>query len=381
MVPLRVPVCGAILEAGLAVTRDQGSLADLVGPGSGTGGPGDFPVSRATRPPGANAFPAAKAAPPAAGTWFRSPGPRPSRWRRASSAWAPACRSALEGRFHSAAGSLLSAAPALKSPPSAGDLSRWYWGLKLDCPLLEGKACSVYPNRPLACREYFVTGAADQCSQVDSSPSALPVRQSIAHALCLAAAAVEGTPPESLMLPLAPAMGAATPIATKPHLSRQTSGRGPRNGGSFPLCPWPPSTSPMYDDRATWPRFPREMSMAEPVSSLPTRGFGRPELRRTGIFLLALVLTFVLWYFLLPCIQSLVLPTSPWRRDRPLGHPSHLRFSLWGLRNPLRRVRAARPPAVLEAMARRGQGRGAASSIRFAGGPSRDSVCSRRVSP
>lgn len=38
-----------------------------------------------------------------------------------------------------------------------------YLGLRIDCPFLQDEACTIYANRPLACREYMVTTPADNC--------------------------------------------------------------------------------------------------------------------------------------------------------------------------------------------------------------------------
>ncbi|MBI3260714.1 MAG: YkgJ family cysteine cluster protein [Ignavibacteriae bacterium] len=44
------------------------------------------------------------------------------------------------------------------------DLDEKYFNLKIPCPFLEKETCSIYHNRPLACREYLVTSSADNCS-------------------------------------------------------------------------------------------------------------------------------------------------------------------------------------------------------------------------
>ncbi|MFI5380384.1 MAG: YkgJ family cysteine cluster protein [Tepidisphaerales bacterium] len=38
-----------------------------------------------------------------------------------------------------------------------------YLALRIDCPFLEDESCTIYPDRPLACREYMVTTPADNC--------------------------------------------------------------------------------------------------------------------------------------------------------------------------------------------------------------------------
>jgi len=39
-----------------------------------------------------------------------------------------------------------------------------YFQLGIPCPFLEGGSCSIYPERPLRCREYLVTNDAVHCS-------------------------------------------------------------------------------------------------------------------------------------------------------------------------------------------------------------------------
>lgn len=68
---------------------------------------------------------------------------------------------------------------ALLSPASSPrerweDVSHRYFAMKVDCPLLEDEACSVYPERPMACREYHVTTPADLCTAFDPSLQVTP---------------------------------------------------------------------------------------------------------------------------------------------------------------------------------------------------------------
>jgi Fe-S-cluster containining protein len=66
-------------------------------------------------------------------------------------------------------------------------LAREYYGLQIDCPLLANELCGAYPERPVLCREYFVTTPAAWCSDpfsrpVRSAPLAIPVRDVLAGA-------------------------------------------------------------------------------------------------------------------------------------------------------------------------------------------------------
>ncbi len=114
----------------------------------------------------------------------------------------PARRAAREARFHAAARAILSAVPRLEGSSTVADLSDWHWSLGLDCPLLTKGTCATYAERPLSCREHYVTGPAAACAEAESDQRAGAVPVSLAEALCAAAAAVEGTAPQSVLLPL-----------------------------------------------------------------------------------------------------------------------------------------------------------------------------------
>ncbi len=47
------------------------------------------------------------------------------------------------------------------------DVSRRYYDLRLDCPFLEGDLCSIYEERPLACREYNAVTDPSLCEALD----------------------------------------------------------------------------------------------------------------------------------------------------------------------------------------------------------------------
>ncbi len=42
-----------------------------------------------------------------------------------------------------------------------------YLAMRRDCPFLEEETCSIYADRPIACREYLVTSPAENCSSPD----------------------------------------------------------------------------------------------------------------------------------------------------------------------------------------------------------------------
>lgn len=46
------------------------------------------------------------------------------------------------------------------------ELQRAYWPLGLACPFLEDGSCSVYPHRPVICRQYSVTTPPERCARL-----------------------------------------------------------------------------------------------------------------------------------------------------------------------------------------------------------------------
>lgn len=116
---------------------------------------------------------------------------------------------------------LKSAPPEIVLRPMSGDptagagallaVSRWYEGLKVACPFLHFGCCSMYEQRPLACRQYYVFGSAEGCSGRPgvAEPVGFPV--SMVDVLVRLTAELEGTAPEAIILPLAPAWVAIEP--------------------------------------------------------------------------------------------------------------------------------------------------------------------------
>jgi Fe-S-cluster containining protein len=54
---------------------------------------------------------------------------------------------------------------ATSSKETIAQLAREYFHLGVSCPFLGDGHCLIYPNRPLACREYLVTSPAIECSR------------------------------------------------------------------------------------------------------------------------------------------------------------------------------------------------------------------------
>ncbi|MBN1975347.1 MAG: YkgJ family cysteine cluster protein [Sedimentisphaerales bacterium] len=83
-------------------------------------------------------------------------------------------------------------------------LSKWYSNLELPCPFLSDNICSIYDIRPIACREYLVTGSEIFCNpawQADNHKVDLPA--SVLECLGLLSAEFEQTDIEAIMMPLA----------------------------------------------------------------------------------------------------------------------------------------------------------------------------------
>jgi Fe-S-cluster containining protein len=84
------------------------------------------------------------------------------------------------------------------------ELSKWYTSLKLTCPFLSNNLCTSYEHRPVACREYIVTGSALLCNDEWSDESqAVQMPISILECLGQLAAELEQSDIEAVMLPLA----------------------------------------------------------------------------------------------------------------------------------------------------------------------------------
>ena len=81
--------------------------------------------------------------------------------------------------------------------------SSWYADFELTCPFLYKHTCTIYEERPLACREYWVTGSSGACSGGCGEPEGvcLPVRMS--EVMGRLASELEGTEVEGLIMPLA----------------------------------------------------------------------------------------------------------------------------------------------------------------------------------
>jgi Fe-S-cluster containining protein len=82
--------------------------------------------------------------------------------------------------------------------------NREYYALRMPCPFLDNEVCSIYEDRPAACRELLVTSPAELCQDIARNPVrpvSVPVRMSTVLAMLWAD--LTGGPVRLIPLPLA----------------------------------------------------------------------------------------------------------------------------------------------------------------------------------
>lgn len=83
-------------------------------------------------------------------------------------------------------------------------INRDYYALRTPCPFLEDEACSIYEERPAACRELLVTSPAEWCQDLVKNPvEQIPVPVRIGPALGLLWGELTTTPARLIPLPIA----------------------------------------------------------------------------------------------------------------------------------------------------------------------------------
>ena len=83
-------------------------------------------------------------------------------------------------------------------------LNRAYYALRMPCPCLDNETCSIYADRPAACRELAVTSPATECQEMTKQTvQPVPVAVRLSTALSLLWADLTGTAPRLIPLPLA----------------------------------------------------------------------------------------------------------------------------------------------------------------------------------
>ena len=83
----------------------------------------------------------------------------------------------IKDRFAAAETAIVAAGLGERGDRSDRELSVAYFALGIPCPFLEDESCSIHPIRPLVCREYLVTSAAELCAgptQEGVTPVAVP---------------------------------------------------------------------------------------------------------------------------------------------------------------------------------------------------------------
>jgi len=87
----------------------------------------------------------------------------------------------------------------------AMSIAKEYFSLKMPCPFLDANICSIYPYRPVACREYNVTTPAERCNDpyshhIEKIPMPAPLSEPLAHLT----ASLTGIWPRLIPLVIAP---------------------------------------------------------------------------------------------------------------------------------------------------------------------------------
>ena len=81
-------------------------------------------------------------------------------------------------------------------------LSDWYSNLNITCPFLCNGLCIIYEQRPLACREHYITGSAKACRGGHDEAEVIDVPVQMPTVLSRLASELEETDMEAIMLPL-----------------------------------------------------------------------------------------------------------------------------------------------------------------------------------
>ena len=83
------------------------------------------------------------------------------------------------------------------------DASRRYYAAKIACPFLESGACSIYAERPMACREYYATTPAALCERLAEGIRSVPRPVRMSEAVTELTNEVLGREDMAVPLPLA----------------------------------------------------------------------------------------------------------------------------------------------------------------------------------
>ncbi len=113
----------------------------------------------------------------------------------------PQQREDLLKRFDRVCGTIFAAARPKASTAEA--LGEWYAGLHASCPFLVDGLCSIYRQRPLACREWMVSSSPADCEGHQPGKGAPVPVISMTEAMGRIAAELEGGEIDAVILPLA----------------------------------------------------------------------------------------------------------------------------------------------------------------------------------
>jgi hypothetical protein len=70
-----------------------------------------------------------------------------------------------------------------QDPDSRHAVGMDYFRAGVACPFLEDEACSIHPDRPMACREFLVTSPPAHCADPSSAVETLPLEAAPSVAL------------------------------------------------------------------------------------------------------------------------------------------------------------------------------------------------------
>jgi hypothetical protein len=89
--------------------------------------------------------------------------------------------------------------------------------LNIACPFLMNKRCSIYAERPLACRNYVVLNDPAECGRIGGALARVSIRPSVARAAWILGQ--EGTARRSVML-----VAALEWVRTTPEIAERATG-------------------------------------------------------------------------------------------------------------------------------------------------------------
>ena len=91
----------------------------------------------------------------------------------------------------------------LPSTEETDVVSDWYGSLNLFCPFLRDRVCSIYEQRPLCCREYFIDGSSAACAGGSERAEKVEMPVRLSEVLARLVAELEGRNVEAIIMPLA----------------------------------------------------------------------------------------------------------------------------------------------------------------------------------